>query len=116
MKKYLALLVAVAMLICAFAGCSAKEDGSTTNFNDGYPEMYLRVSMGDDMSTADVMMTTGDYMIPLNIYNTLVECDLDFGFNWTVHPRVQLDLYGMFNCQDPKSYNDVGLGVAWLIN
>ena len=73
MKKYLALLVAVAMLICAFAGCSAKEDGSTTNFNDGYPEMYLRVSMGDDMSTADVMMTTGDYMIPLNIYNTLVE-------------------------------------------
>ena len=45
-----------------------------------------------------------------------MECDLDFGFNWTVLPRVQLDLYGMFNYQHTKSYNDVGLGVAWLIN
>ena len=34
----------------------------------------------------------------------------------TVHPRVQLDLYGMFNCQDPKASNGIGLGVAWLIN
>ena len=88
MKKYLALLVAVAMLICAFAGCSAKEDGSTTNFNDGYPEMYLRVSMGEDMSTADVQMTTGDYLIPLNIYDTLVECGYDDAGNAIIAPAL----------------------------
>ena len=41
---------------------------------------------------------------------------LDFGFNYVVHPRVQLDLYASFNCQNPKSYFNIGLGIAWLIN
>ena len=87
MKKYLSLLIAVAMLICAFAGCSA-EEGKTTNFTDGYPEGYLRVSMGEDMSTADVQMTTGDYLIPLNIYDTLVECGYDDAGNAIIAPSL----------------------------
>lgn len=48
--------------------------------------------------------------------NLAGEAFLDFGFNYIVHPRVQLDIYGSFNCQDPKSYGNVGIGVAWLIN
>ncbi len=41
--------------------------------------------------------------------------NLDFGFTYLVHPRVQLDVYGAFNCQAPASAANVGLGVAWMI-
>lgn len=47
--------------------------------------------------------------------NLAGEANMDFGFNYMVHPRVQLDIYGAFNCQDPASSANVGLGVAWLI-
>ena len=36
-------------------------------------------------------------------------------FTYLVHPRVQLDVYGAFNCQDPASSANIGLGVAWMI-
>lgn len=42
--------------------------------------------------------------------------NLDFGFTCMVHPRVQLDVYGGFNCQDPKSLGFAGLGVAWSLS
>ena len=42
--------------------------------------------------------------------------NLDFGFTYLVQPRVQLDVYAAFNCQDPASSASVGLGVAWMIN
>lgn len=41
--------------------------------------------------------------------------NLDFGFTYLVHPRVQLDVYGAFCCQDPAGSANAGLGVAWLI-
>lgn len=41
--------------------------------------------------------------------------NLDFGFTYLVHPHVQLDVYGAFNCQDPASSASAGLGVAWMI-
>lgn len=47
--------------------------------------------------------------------NTAGSANLDFGFTYLVHPRVQLDVYGAFNCQDPASSANVGLGVAWMI-
>lgn len=48
--------------------------------------------------------------------NTAGSANLDFGFTYLVHPRVQLDVYGAFNCQDPASSANVGLGVAWMIH
>lgn len=42
--------------------------------------------------------------------------NLDFGFTYLVQARVQLDVYAAFNCQDPASSANVGLGVAWMIN
>lgn len=47
--------------------------------------------------------------------NLAGEANIDFGFNYMVHPRVQLDIYGAFNCQAPASAANVGLGVAWMI-
>jgi len=44
-----------------------------------------------------------------------IEPYLDFGFNFMVHPRVQLDVYGAFLSDDPKASASVGLGVAWMI-
>ena len=84
---------------------------------DANPATFLALCLGFNITdTFGAFLESYNYFLTLGKHNTLVECDLDFGFNWTVHPRVQLDLYGMFNCQDPKSYNGVGLGVAWLIN
>lgn len=47
--------------------------------------------------------------------NLAGDVNMDFGFNYMVHPRVQLDMYASINCQDPKAYSNVGMGVAWLI-
>jgi len=48
--------------------------------------------------------------------NFAAECNIDAGFNFMVHPRVQLDVYGAFNARDPVSQSNVGLGIAWLIH
>lgn len=48
--------------------------------------------------------------------NTDADCGIDAGFNFMVHERVQLDVYGAFNVRDPKASSQIGLGVAWLIN
>ncbi len=44
------------------------------------------------------------------------ECSLDFGFNWLVHRKVQLDVAANINFNEIKSYANVSMGVAWLIN
>lgn len=44
------------------------------------------------------------------------ECSLDFGFNWVVCRRVQLDVAANINFNEIKNYANVSLGVAWLIN
>ena len=48
--------------------------------------------------------------------NTDAECGIDAGFNFIVHDRVQLDIYGAFDARNPKASSLIGLGVAWLIN
>lgn len=57
-----------------------------------------------------------NYFTKYGIRNTECIANLDFGFNWLVHPKVQLDLYAGFNCQQPKDFSFVGLGIAWRIN
>lgn len=81
------------------------------------PATFLGVCLGFNISdNFGAFLESYNYFTKYSMKKTEVECNLDFGFTCTVHPRVQLDLYGMFNCQDPKSNNGIGLGVAWLIN
>ena len=81
------------------------------------PATFLGVCLGFSITdNLGAFVESYNYFTKYSMKNTKVECNLDFGFSYTVHPRVQLDLYSAFNCQDPKSFNCIGLGVAWLIN
>ena len=81
------------------------------------PATFLALCLGFNITdNFGAFLESYNYFTKYSMKKTEVECNLDFGFTYTVHPRVQLDLYGMFNCQDPKASNGIGLGVAWLIN
>lgn len=81
------------------------------------PSTFLALCLGFNITdNLGAFVESYNYFTRFGPKNTEVECNLDFGFTYTVHPRVQLDLYGMFNCQNPKSFNGIGLGIAWLIN
>lgn len=81
------------------------------------PTAFLALCLGFNITDDfGAFIESYNYFTHLGKRNTEVECNLDFGFSYAVHPRVQLDLYGMFNCQNPKAFNGIGLGVAWLIN
>ena len=81
------------------------------------PSTFLALCLGFNITdNFGAFLESYNYFTRHGKRNTEVECNLDFGFNYTVHPRVQLDLYGMFNCQNPRNFNGIGLGVAWLIN
>lgn len=100
MKKYFALLIAVVMLIGVASGCKASTPSATTTdsgtaeataapeaateetaapaaeqkvYDDGYGYNVMRIGLDQEISTADVQLTTEDYTIPLNIYDNLVE-------------------------------------------
>lgn len=40
----------------------------------------------------------------------------EFGINWLVSPRVQLDLEADLDLMDLKNYYAIGCGISWLIN
>jgi len=81
------------------------------------PSTFLALCLGFNVTeNLGAFLESYNYFTRIGKHNTVVECNLDFGLSYTVHPRVQIDLYGMFNCQDPRNFNGLGLGVAWLIN
>ena len=42
--------------------------------------------------------------------------NVDVGFNYLIHPRVDIGMYAAINCQKPKDFSSVMFGIAWLIN
>lgn len=42
--------------------------------------------------------------------------NVDIGFNYLIHPRVDIGAYVAINCQNPKEFTSMMMGVAWLIN
>ncbi|MCQ2566014.1 MAG: ABC transporter substrate-binding protein [Clostridia bacterium] len=97
-KKIIALLLVMVMVL-GLAACGGSDEGTTTSesnsgnntektFTDGYPQNYLRYVNSEDPSTLDVMLTTGDYMVPLNIYDTLVESTCDDEGNASISPAL----------------------------
>lgn len=93
--------------------------GVEWNGEDATPATFLAVCLGFGITdNFGAFLESYNYFTRYNLSTgkTAVDANLDFGFNYIVHPRIQLDLYASFNCQDPKSYSNIGLGIAWLIN
>lgn len=89
--------------------------GLEWNGGDATPATFLALCLGFGITDE-----FGAFVESYNYFTrytptTAVECNLDFGLTYLVHPAVQLDLYASFNCQDPANYANVGLGVAWMI-
>ena len=93
--------------------------GVEWNGEDAIPATFLAICLGFGITdNFGAFLESYNYFTryDLSTGKTAVDANLDFGFNYIVHPRIQLDLYASFNCQDPKSYSNIGLGVAWFIN
>jgi len=67
MKKLFAMLVCTAVVFLLLSGCGSGK-GSSQDDNT------LKVVMTEDPSTCDVQKTTEYYLVPLNIFDRLVEC------------------------------------------
>ena len=93
--------------------------GVEWNGTDATPTTFIAVCLGFSIiDNFGAFLESYNYFTRYDITSTktAVETNLDFGFNYVVHSRIQLDLYASFNCQDPKYYSNIGLGIAWLIN
>lgn len=73
MKKVLALLLAACMVF-SLAACGEKENDAKSG-----DAQWLNIVMTEDPSTMDIQKTTGDYEVPLNIFDTLILCVTENG-------------------------------------
>ena len=81
------------------------------------PATFLGVCLGFNITdNLGAFVESYNYFTKYGIGNTDADPNIDFGFNWMVHPKVQLDIYAGFSCLNPKDFSMVGMGVAWLIN
>lgn len=81
------------------------------------PATFLGVCLGFNITdNLGAFVESYNYFTKYGIGNTEADPNLDFGFNWLVHKKVQLDIYAGFSCLKPKEFSMVGFGVAWLIN
>ena len=72
MKKILSVLICAAIVTLHFTACNSKA-GSIKEDN------MLKVILDEDPDTCDVQKTTMYYLVPLNIYDRLVECVTENG-------------------------------------
>ena len=90
--------------------------GLEWNGVDATPSTFVALCLGFAMGEQwGAFVESYNYFTRLST-GTEAEWNLDAGFTYMPHHRVQLDVYASINCQDPAMYSNVGLGVAWLIN
>ncbi len=90
--------------------------GAEWNGVDAAPSTFLALCLGFNINDQwGAFVESYNYFTRQTNYIE-IECNLDAGFTYMPHHRVQLDVYASINCQDPAKYSNVGLGVAWLIN
>ncbi len=86
MKKIYMLALSFAAML-ALAGCTANTTQTTEQTQAtqtgavaaGNMEGYVRTALNADVQTLDVHKTSKDYMVPLNIFDRLVEVELTEG-------------------------------------
>lgn len=89
--------------------------GAEWNGIEAKPATFLALSLGFTIcDQVGAFLESYNYITDYG-KQTDGTANIDFGFSFLVHPRVQLDVYGAFNCQDPVSSANAGLGVVWMI-
>ena len=67
MKRIVSLILALAFILCfAMPGIAEADKGN-----------WLHIFYNEDFETLDVHMTTNHYMVPINCFDRLVECETD---------------------------------------
>jgi len=91
--------------------------GAEWNGMTAIPVTFLGVCLGFSITDeVGAFVESYNYFSNYGTGTTYADPNLDLGFTWMVHDRVQLDLYASFYCMSPKDFSSIGLGVAWLIN
>lgn len=74
MKKFLAIFMTLAMTF-SLAACGGGSEESTggVDYDDGFGENVLRITYDHECESGDPRQTTADYIIMLNVYDTLVQ-------------------------------------------
>lgn len=67
-KKIFAALLCAAVLSSSLTGCSS---GLGSGYDDGFSENILRVTYDHECESADPRQTTADYILALNLFDTL---------------------------------------------
>lgn len=75
----MALTLAVVMTACGNAGSGSASSAAANTKKPVSTDKYLNISVGEgeNPTTFDVQKTTEYYAVPLNIFDRLVECQLD---------------------------------------
>ncbi len=101
-KRFSLVLAAVLAASMAMTGCGGSDSGSTTAAPSGDSSAaetvaagtgadtagFLNAVLNADIQTADVQKTSKDYEIPMNIYDRLVEIQVDDAGNSSIVPSL----------------------------
>lgn len=78
-KKLFAALLSAAMIATCLTGCGGGDGGSGdgngtggVSYDDGFAENVLRITYDHECESGDPRQTTADYIIPMNIFDTLL--------------------------------------------
>ena len=76
-RKLLATLLSATMVITLLSGCGGDSGGESggVKYDDGYGENVLRVTYTDEIESGDPRQTTADYIIQLNVFDTLTKTE-----------------------------------------
>ncbi len=92
--------------------------GAEWNGYDAMPTTFGALSLGFNLTENFCIFAENYNYFTRNINDskTGVSVNVDLGFNWLVHPRVDIGLYATMNCLNPTSQTSIAFGAAWLIN
>ena len=105
MKRLLSLTLVLAVMLAAMCVAPASAEPDKGN--------WLHIFYNEDFETLDVQMTTNHYMVPINCFDRLVECETDDngvaqlvpgletdGAHVKVNRKMETNLPGLFACGD----------------
>lgn len=72
-KKLLATLLSIMMVASCFTACGGGDSDGKVKYDDGFGENVLRITYDHECESGDPRQTTADYIIPMNIFDTLVQ-------------------------------------------